>query len=54
MANAFEVGDRVKLEVNDLPYAGTVVTYDDTLYQISVDGLGKIVSAEESDLEALS
>lgn len=54
MANSFEVGDRVKIEVDDLPYAGTVITYDDQIYQVSVDGLGKVVSAEETDLQALN
>ena len=54
MANSYEVGDRVKIEVDDLPYAGTVITYDDTTYQVSVDGLGKVVSAEENELQALS
>lgn len=54
MANTYEVGDRVKIEVDDLPYAGTVITYDDTTYKVSVDGLGKVISAEESDLSPLS
>ena len=54
MANTFEVGDRVKIEVDDLPYAGTVITYEDTTYQVSVDGLGRVVSAEETDLQALN
>lgn len=54
MANTYEVGDRVKIEVDDLPYAGTVITYDDTTYKVSVDGLGKVLSAEESDLSPLS
>lgn len=54
MANTYEVGDRVKIEVNDLPYAGTIITYDDQVYKVSVDGLGKVVSAEEDDLDPLS
>lgn len=54
MANTYEVGDRVKIEVDDLPYAGTVITYDDNNYKVSVDGLGKVVLAEETDLTPLS
>ena len=54
MNNTYEVGDKVKIEIDDLPYAGTVITYENTTYQVSVDGLGRVVSAEESDLEALS
>ena len=54
MANTYEVGDRVKIEVDNLPHAGTVITYDDTTYKVSVDGLGKVISAEEDDLDPLS
>ena len=53
MANSFEVGDRVKLEVDNLPYAGTVITYDDVDYKVSVDGLGKVDRFEESGLTLL-
>ena len=54
---AYEVGDKVKLNVNDLPYAGEVITYDDTaspiVYKVSVTGLGQVIEAEESDISAL-
>ena len=58
MAAAYEVGSRVKIEINDLPYAGTVITYNDAVspitYKVSVDGYGSVVTAEESDLQALA
>ena len=54
MAANFEVGTRVKVEVADLPYAGTVVTYnDDSIYQVSVDGLGQVLPFEESEIQSL-
>lgn len=53
MANSFEVGDKVKVTVNDLPYAGTIITYNDNTYKVSVDGLGNVISLEESDISAL-
>ena len=51
--NTYEVGDKVKITVDDLPYAGTIITYDDSTYKVSVEGLGKVVSATDNDLEAL-
>jgi protein involved in polysaccharide export with SLBB domain len=54
LANTYEVGDRVKVTVDDLPYAGTIITYDDTTYQVSVDGLGRVVKLEEEDIDPLS
>lgn len=58
MAAAYEVGSRVKIEINDLPYAGTIITYNDAVdpitYKVSVDGYGNVVTAEESNLEALA
>ena len=51
--DSFEVGNRVKITEDDLPYAGTIITYDDTHYKVSVDGLGKVTSFEESDLTLL-
>ena len=53
MANSYEVGEKVKVNINDLPYAGTIITYDDTTYKVSVDGLGNVMSLEESDITAL-
>ena len=54
MANSYEVGDKVKITVDDLPYAGTIITYSDSTYKVSVEGLGKVVDAEDADLESLS
>lgn len=56
-ASGFEVGEKVKVSVNDLPYAGTVMTYDDssspTIYQVDVHGLGSVLTFEESDISSL-
>lgn len=50
--DTYEVGDRVKIIVDDLPYEGIIITYDDSgIYKVSVTGLGKVINAEDSDLE---
>lgn len=52
--NTYEVGDRVKITLDDLPYEGIIITYNDSgVYKVSVTGLGKVVEAEDADLEAL-
>ena len=53
MANSFEVGDKVKVTIDDLPYAGTIITYNDNIYKVSVDGLGSVLSLEENDISIL-
>ena len=54
MSALFEVGDRVKVSINYLPYAGIVLTYDDTvdpiMYKVSILGLGDTCDFEEADL----
>lgn len=51
--NTYEVGDKVKITVDDYPYLGVIITYSDNVYKVSVEGLGKVVDATDSDLEAL-
>jgi len=57
MAVSYEVGDKVKVTVNDMPYAGVVVTYDSNTdpveYKISAVGIGDIIIATDDDIEAL-
>ena len=57
MAATFEVGDKVKVEIDNLPYAGIVLTYDENedpiMYQVSVLGKGNVLNIAESDLTAL-
>lgn len=58
MAASFEVGAKVKVEVNDLPYAGTIITYDENvdpvIYKVSVEGLGNVIELTEDDIEEIS
>lgn len=49
----YEVGDRVKIIEGQLPYAGTVITYNDDIYRVSVDGLGKVGGFQEDNMEEL-
>jgi len=57
LAATYEVGDKVKITVNELPYAGTIITYNtensETVYTVSVDGIGQVVFATDSDLDTL-
>ena len=57
MAATYEVGDKVKITIDELPYAGTIITYDtqdgETVYTVSVDGMGQVVFATDSDLDNL-
>lgn len=54
----YALGSRVKVTVNDLPYAGTVITYNDAddpiIYTVSVAGLGDCVVADEDSLDSLT
>ncbi len=57
MAVTFEVGAKVKVDVNELPYAGTIITYnednDPITYQVDVQGLGQVLTFEESEISSL-
>lgn len=54
----YALGSQVKVTVNELPYVGTVITYNDTddpvIYTVSVAGLGDCVVADEDSLESLT
>lgn len=50
----FEVWDKVRVTIDDAPYAGIIISYtEDKLYTISVLGKGNIIQREASDIEAL-
>ena len=57
MSAAFNVGQRVQVDVEGSPYCGMIITYDENVdpveYKISVLGLGKVGVFEESDITAL-
>ena len=70
MANSYNVGDRVQVNIErtvqlyplvteELPYAATVITYEEVddgqggteyVYRLSVDGLGDTYTATEGDI----
>jgi hypothetical protein len=54
MATAFEVGDKVKIELDGTYHAGTIITYQDDKYQVSIEGLGKLDYFSSSDMELIS
>ena len=59
MANStYTLGSQVKVTVNDLPYVGTIITYNDTddpiIYTVSVAGLGECIVGNEDSLESLT
>lgn len=54
MAETYEVGTKVKVNIDDQPYAGTIITYDEetpTTYKVSVDGFGKVLSLTDDNIE---
>jgi len=57
MAATYEVGTKVKVTVDEAPYAGTIITYEEvdneTIYKVSVDGIGQVITATDDDLETL-
>ena len=54
----YALGSQVKVTVNELPYMGTVITYNDaddpTIYTVSVAGLGDCLVVDEDSLESLT
>lgn len=54
MSAIYAVGETVEVQVNDMPYLATVITYDETadpiVYKLSVVGLGDIVIMSEDDM----
>ena len=54
MSAIYPVGETVEVQVNDMPYLATVITYDETadpiVYKLSVEGLGDIVIMSEDDM----
>ena len=51
---AFEVWDKVKVTIDDLPYAGIIISYtENELYTVSVLGRGDTVQREASEIEAI-
>ena len=58
MSAAFNVGEKVQVDVDGAPYCGTIITYDDSsspvTYKVSVWGKGEVDTFEESDIIALS
>ena len=54
---SIEVGDRVKVMVDEQPWLGTVITYTDDdppVYKVNVFGIGSTIDADESDLTVIS
>lgn len=51
---SFEVGNRVKVTLNDINYLGTVITYADNIYTVSIEGTGRTFLLNDSDMELLS
>lgn len=52
----FNVGQAVKILVNELPYKGIIITYieNEDLYKISVLGLGEVLDFKSSDILTLN
>lgn len=57
MATTYGLGEQVKITVNDKPYVGIIITYDENKdpveYQVSPVGLGDVITATDDDLESL-
>ena len=57
MAATYEVGEKVKATVNEAPYAGTIITYEEidsaVIYKVSIDGIGQVLSLTDDDLDTL-
>ena len=55
MAAKYSLGASLVVKINDLPYLGTVLTYDETLdpitYVLSVAGRGDTICVDETTLE---
>jgi hypothetical protein len=48
------VWDRVKVTINELPYAGTIIAKEDELYIVSIVGMDEVYKFQESEIETLS
>ena len=55
MAATYEVGDKVKVNINDTPYYGFILTYDDSvdpiMYKVSVMGLPDVQLVDEDSID---
>ena len=55
MAAKYSLGDSLIVKVNDMPYLGTVLTYDENVnpvnYVLSVAGLGDTICVDETTLD---
>ena len=58
MAAKYSLGTQVTIKVNDMPYLGTILTYDENvdpiMYTLSVAGRGDTVCIDEDTLEDLN
>lgn len=58
MAAKYTLGTSVTVKVDDMPYLGTILTYDEDadpiMYTLSVAGRGDTVCVDEDTLEDLN
>lgn len=56
MAADFKVWDKVSVTIEDIDYAGIVVTYnsDDDIYGVSIPALGEVKVGSKTDLDIQS
>lgn len=52
---AVSIGAKVKYTVDDIEYLGIVIANDtvDNIYRVSIEGLGKVIESDGSDIEAI-
>ena len=50
----FDVSDKVKVELSDLPYAGIILSYDATppvnTYKVSIQGKGEVIELSKDNI----
>lgn len=49
------VGDKVKYTLDGIEYFGTIIVKDTntSMYKVSIDGLGKVIESDGSDISAI-